>query len=156
MSESQRLNQSNLTISKHSKDNLSQNTFNTITNLQHKNNNDKTQKSTNSNDSKFSNRPKQKENQTNSNERKNFVNQITDAIKIEIYNKGGLGKNEYRLNQKIKFESFYAFLTSELSTIDLLYVLDKNVAPPEGLNDKTKEKHRLIVRNILINRVDEI
>lgn len=43
-----------------------------------------------------------------------------------------------------------------MRTIDLLYVIDKNVKPPEGLNDSIAEKHKFKIRDIIINRVDKI
>lgn len=54
-----------------------------------------------------------------------------------------------------KYDLFFEYLASELRTIDLLYVIDKSVNAPEGLNDNLIEKHKFKVRDISINRVDE-
>ena len=47
------------------------------------------------------------------------------------------------------------FLTSELRTIDLLYIVDPNEKPNFTVDDSTREKHMFKVRDILINRLDQ-
>lgn len=84
-----------------------------------------------------------------------FANQVTETIKIQLIGKDSSTKHDYKLEPRVKYEHFYEFLASELRTINLMYVIDKTIAPPEGLNDKLKEKHKFKVRDILINRVDK-
>lgn len=95
-----------------------------------------------------------KENKVNNNNNL-FANQVKEAIKIELIGKDSSIKYYYKLNSQVKFENFYEFLTSELRTIELLYIIDSTVIPPEGLNEKVKEKHKFKVRDILINRIDK-
>lgn len=84
-----------------------------------------------------------------------IVNRVKESIKIELIGKDTSTKHDYKLESRVKFDNFYEFLTSELRTIDLLYVIDKTVNVPEGLNDTLKEKHKFKVRDILINRIDK-
>lgn len=77
-------------------------------------------------------------------------------MKIVFIGKENGIKHDYKLTTQVKFEHFYEFLTSELRTTDLLYVIDTTVAPPETLNEKLKEKHKFRVRDILINRIDKV
>lgn len=85
-----------------------------------------------------------------------FANQVTEAIKIQLIGKDSGTKHDYKLEPGVKYEHFYEFLASELRTIDLMYIIDKTVVPPKGLNDNLKEKHKFKVRDIFINRVDKL
>ena len=59
------------------------------------------------------------------------------------------------MTNQTKFEHFMDFLTSELRTIDLLYIVDPNEKPNFTVDDSTREKHMFKVRDILINRLDQ-
>lgn len=92
--------------------------------------------------------------ETNSNE--SLADKIKETIKIELLTKDSGTKRDYKLGPRIKFEHFYEFFSSELRTNDLLYVIDKSQKPPRNLNEQLKEKQAFKVRDILINRIEQI
>ena len=61
------------------------------------------------------------------------------------------GKREYKVTNETKLEHFMDFLTSELRTINLLYIVDPNENPNFSIDDSTREKHTFKFRDILIN-----
>lgn len=79
---------------------------------------------------------------------------MKEAIKIEFIGKEST-KHDYKLEPRAKYEHFFEFLTSELRTKDLLYIIDKTVNAPEGISDILKEKHKFKVRDVSINRIDK-
>ena len=87
---------------------------------------------------------------------KSLATEIKDAIKFEIINKDSGTKRDYKLTAQTKFEHFYDYFSSELRTNDLLYIIDSNTKPNREPDEATIEKHKFKVRDILINRVDQI
>lgn len=88
-------------------------------------------------------------------DKREFAKLLSEAIKIELVTKDIHIKRDYKLSQKSRFETFYEFFTSELRTIDLLYVIDKSISAP-NLSKEKLEKNASKVRDILINRIDEV
>ncbi|XP_039311731.1 uncharacterized protein LOC120359165 isoform X2 [Solenopsis invicta] len=84
-----------------------------------------------------------------------LASQIKETIKIEFLSKDSGTKRDYKLGQRVKFEHFYEFFSSELRTNDLLYVIDKTIKPPQNLNEQQMEKQKFKVREILINRIEQ-
>ena len=93
-------------------------------------------------------------NESNESNKKKEKRDLNNSIKIEVNRKSNT-KHDYRLTPKVKYEHFYEFLSSELRTMGLLYVIDSNEEPPTGLNDKDRETHKFDVRDIIINRIDQ-
>ena len=58
------------------------------------------------------------------------------------------------MTNTIKFEFFADYLTSELRVMNLLYVIDSKVKPECELDMYTREKHKYMVRDIIINKID--
>lgn len=94
--------------------------------------------------------------QTKESGNQNVTKQINDAIRIEFVEKSNNTKRSYKLSPQIKFEHFYELCTSELRTCELLYVIDEKEASPKEINEETRKKHVHKVRDILINRIDNI
>lgn len=82
-----------------------------------------------------------------------LTHKMVDVLKMAVSNKDNL-RRDYKLNAKTRFELFNEFFVSELRTLDLLYVVDKTVSPPPNLSQAMIEKHKVKVRDILINRID--
>lgn len=51
-----------------------------------------------------------------------LASNVTKALKLEIVNKGGNMRREYKLNSNSKFKHFYDYFSSELRSRELLYV----------------------------------
>ena len=102
----------------------------------------------------------QAENRSNNNTNQNrnpatsIAQELSQKIRVELVGKHS-GKREYKLTNQTKFEYFMDFLTSELRTLDLLYIVDPNEQPNFTVDDSTREKHTFKVRDILINRFDQ-
>lgn len=84
-----------------------------------------------------------------------MTNELNKVIKLEISKRESAGtKRDYKLTANAKFELFYDYLTSELRTNDLLYVIDPKLSP-ENIDEITKERDRHKVRETIINHLDE-
>ena len=64
-------------------------------------------------------------------------------------------RREYKLTSKTKFEHFMDFLRSELSIIDLLYVIHSTVKATVDFDVDVIESHKGNVRDIIINRIEQ-
>lgn len=83
------------------------------------------------------------------------VNELKEALKLEIISKRPNTRRDYKLTTQMKFEHFYDFLSSELRSEELLYVIDSTVVTNRVYDDKTVEDHKFRVRDILINRLEQ-
>lgn len=65
-------------------------------------------------------------------------------------------QRDYKLTSKIKFDFFYDYLTSELRTLDLLYVIEPNEKRDrhDQLDESVKADHKHKVRDIIITRIE--
>ncbi|CAB0037104.1 unnamed protein product [Trichogramma brassicae] len=79
---------------------------------------------------------------------------LSDRIQIEVSNKVGSGRREYKLTSEVTFVLFIDFLTSELTLYDLMYVIDSKITRKNGLSPEQLEKDKIRVRDIIINRID--
>lgn len=92
--------------------------------------------------------------QNESHEVESASNKLRDTLKIEVVNKEGGVKRDYKLTTQNKFDYFYDYLKSELRLNDLLYVIDPSEKPNVELTDYLKDRHKFKVRDIIINRLD--
>lgn len=95
----------------------------------------------------------------NTNESKdvdNIANQVKVTLKLEIISKDSSKRRDYKLTPNTKFEHFFDFFTSELGTLELLHIVDSEISKDKFLNDNILEKQKYKVRDILINRLDQI
>ncbi|KAL7298918.1 hypothetical protein TKK_0008023 [Trichogramma kaykai] len=79
---------------------------------------------------------------------------LSDKIQIEVSNRVGSGRREYKLTSEVTFELFVDFLTSELTLCDLMYVIDSKITRKNSLSPEQLEKDKIRVRDIIINRID--
>ena len=75
-----------------------------------------------------------------------------ETIKVEVLNKDAGSRRDYKLTSQTKFKHFMNYLSSELRSNDLLYVIDAKAGKNLTLDEETREKHKHKVRDILINR----
>ncbi|XP_036147218.1 uncharacterized protein LOC118647097 [Monomorium pharaonis] len=80
---------------------------------------------------------------------------IKSVIKSELNNQKLNIKREYKLTQKSNFDLWLDYLRSELMSNDLLDVIDLEVAGPENLTESRTIKRNNLVRDIIINHLDE-
>ncbi|KAL7305661.1 hypothetical protein TKK_0002382 [Trichogramma kaykai] len=79
---------------------------------------------------------------------------LSDKIQIEVSNRVGSGRREYKLTSEVTFELFVDFLTSEHTLCDLMYVIDSKITRKNSLSPEQLEKDKIRVRDIIINRID--
>ncbi|XP_012527595.1 uncharacterized protein LOC105831763 [Monomorium pharaonis] len=86
----------------------------------------------------------------------NMINERprNETIKFEIVNRDSGIKRDYKLTERMKFEHFMDYFTSELRSHNLLYVIDSNVQLSKELTNELREKQKFKVRDILINHLD--
>lgn len=63
-------------------------------------------------------------------------------------------KRDYKLTAKTDFELWFDYLKSELTTNDLIDVIDSSLSCPLELNQTLKGKRKAYVRDIIINHID--
>ncbi|XP_039307720.1 uncharacterized protein LOC120358237 isoform X1 [Solenopsis invicta] len=80
---------------------------------------------------------------------------IKNAIKLELNNQRLHIKREYKLTQKYNFDLWMDYLKSELTNNDLLDVIDLSIKSPENLSELEIVKRKGLVRDIIINHLDE-
>ena len=85
---------------------------------------------------------------------------ITSLLKNEIMtmknreiNEGVNKRRDYILTTNTKYEHFYDFFSSELRTLDLLHIVEKDLNM-EVIDEKILTDQNFKVRDILINRID--
>ena len=64
-------------------------------------------------------------------------------------------KRDYKLTQKVVLNVLLDYLHSELRSNDLLDIIDDKEKAPINLNEKESEKRNSLVRDIIINHLDE-
>ena len=64
-------------------------------------------------------------------------------------------KRDYKLTQKGVLNVWLDYLHSELRSNDLLDIIDDKVQAPLNLTEKEVEKRNSLVRDIIINHLDE-
>ncbi|XP_071576351.1 uncharacterized protein, partial [Temnothorax nylanderi] len=80
---------------------------------------------------------------------------IKSAIEIELNSQRLHIRREYKLTQKSNFDLWMDYLKSELMNNDLLDVIDSNIEGPENLSELKVAKRKSLVRDIIINHLDE-
>ena len=76
---------------------------------------------------------------TTKREKIDLIKSIKDTFRIDRkFN----NKHNYRLNAKIKYKHFYEILSSELRSMNLLYVINKATKQPKGLSADDIEAHK--------------
>ena len=97
---------------------------------------------------------KLKETENNQNKAKNsLINNVKETIQLAILNNGGNLQRNYRLTTSMKFEHFYDFFTSELRSLKLLHIINKEIS--SNITDVAKlDEQKYQVRDILINHLD--
>ena len=91
--------------------------------------------------------------------KQNCLNSVAnDSIEFEVINKESGPRRDYKLTSQTKFDHFYDFLTSELRSNELLYVINDNESTSKTANydENTKTRNKYRVRDIIINRIDQI
>ena len=71
-------------------------------------------------------------NKNDSNKDESIVNELKDVLKTGLSSRDTGSRRDYKLTNKMRFEHFMDFFTSELRTKDLLYVIDTKIK----VNDK--------------------
>ena len=64
-------------------------------------------------------------------------------------------KRDYKLTKKVVLNVWLDYLHSELRSNDLLDIIDEKITVPEKLNESEVEKRKSLVRDIIINHLDE-
>ena len=77
-----------------------------------------------------------------------------ETIKVVELNKDAGSRRDYKLTSQTKFEHFMDYLSSELRSNDLFYVIDAKAGKSLTLDEELREGHKHKVRDILINRID--
>lgn len=93
-----------------------------------------------------------------SNEQANWnqsVQLIKSTLENELISSKINIKRDYKLTQKSNFDLWQDYLKSELTSNDLLDVIDDNVRGPQDLSEMKSLKRKRIVRDIIINHLDE-
>ncbi|XP_071581408.1 LOW QUALITY PROTEIN: uncharacterized protein [Temnothorax nylanderi] len=80
---------------------------------------------------------------------------IKSTIEAELNNQRLHIRREYKLTQKSNFDLWMDYLKSELINNDLLDVIDSNIESPENLSELKVAKRKSLVRDIIINHLDE-
>lgn len=101
---------------------------------------------------KFTNFKQNEENKNEGQTINSLANNVTEALKFEIVNKGGNMRREYKMDNNSKFEHFYDYFSSELRSHGLTNVIDKEIE--SRVDAKTLEEQKFKVRDILINHLD--
>ncbi|XP_039312239.1 uncharacterized protein LOC120359298 isoform X2 [Solenopsis invicta] len=78
-----------------------------------------------------------------------------NTIELELNKQRLHIKREYKLTQKYNFDLWMDYLKSELTNNDLLDVIDLSVTSPENLSESKIIKRIALVRDIIINHLDE-
>ena len=81
--------------------------------------------------------------------------ELRNTIRAEFMTKDSNVRREYKLLSKTKYEHFMDFLRSELSIIDLLYVIDSTIKATVDFDVDVIERHKGKVRDIIINRIEQ-
>ena len=90
-----------------------------------------------------------------SNKDESIVSELKDVLKTGFSSRDTSSRRDYKLTNKMRFEHFMDFFTSELRTKDLLYVIDTKIKVNDNLDERTIESNKFRVRDILINRIDQ-
>ncbi|XP_024870062.1 uncharacterized protein LOC112453506, partial [Temnothorax curvispinosus] len=77
------------------------------------------------------------------------------AIELELNSQRLHIRREYKLTQKSNFDLWMDYLKSELMNNELLDVIDSNIESPENLSELKVAKRKSLVRDIIINHLDE-
>ncbi|KAI4481010.1 hypothetical protein M0802_014049 [Mischocyttarus mexicanus] len=64
-------------------------------------------------------------------------------------------RQQYTLTSQMRLDHFMDYLTSELRSLDLIYVIDPEEKTNHEIDEATKQKHKYNVRDIIINRLDQ-
>ncbi|KAI4485559.1 hypothetical protein M0802_012723 [Mischocyttarus mexicanus] len=64
-------------------------------------------------------------------------------------------RRQYTLTSQMRLDHFMDYLTSELRSLDLLYVIDPKEKTNHEIDEATKQNHKYSVRDIIINRLDQ-
>lgn len=80
-----------------------------------------------------------------------------EKLENEYYNSKINIKREYELSQKSNFDIWLDYFKSDLKSIcnDILDIIDLSVKGPKKLSSKITLKRKNIVRDIIINHLDE-
>ncbi|XP_011858481.1 PREDICTED: uncharacterized protein LOC105556037 [Vollenhovia emeryi] len=100
---------------------------------------------------------KKKSNETTicSAEKDRSLKTIRSAIELELSSQRLHIRREYKLTQKSNFDLWMDYLKSELMNNDLLDIIDSNIKSPENLSELKLAKRKSLVRDIIINHLDE-
>ncbi|XP_071644907.1 uncharacterized protein [Temnothorax longispinosus] len=77
------------------------------------------------------------------------------AIELELNSQRLHIRREYKLTQKSNFDLWMDYLKFELMNNELLDVIDSNIESPENLSELKVAKRKSLVRDIIINHLDE-
>jgi len=100
------------------------------------------------------------ERDSNKNDDKNLLNLSIQRVKRVIEDKVNSPKinikRDYKLTQKSNIDIWLDYLKSELTSNNLLDVIDSKVKGPENLSEvKINKRKSLLVRDIIINYIDK-
>lgn len=82
------------------------------------------------------------------------INSLRKAVEDAFHNTISI-KMDYKRTGKSDINLWYDSLKSELRSNDLLDVIDESITPPIILSESTTNKRQNIVRDIIINRLDD-
>ncbi|XP_071641811.1 uncharacterized protein [Temnothorax longispinosus] len=88
-------------------------------------------------------------------EKNRSLETIKSALEIELNSQRLHIRREYKLTQKSNFDLWMDYLKFELMNNDLLDVIDSNIESPENLSELKVAKRKSLVRDIIINHLDE-
>ncbi|XP_071580684.1 uncharacterized protein [Temnothorax nylanderi] len=88
-------------------------------------------------------------------EKNRSLETIKSALEVELNSQRLHIRREYKLTQKSNFDLWMDYLKSELMNNDLLDVIDSNIESPENLSELKVAKRKSLVRDIIINHLDE-
>ncbi|XP_071652829.1 uncharacterized protein [Temnothorax longispinosus] len=88
-------------------------------------------------------------------EKNRSLETIKSALEIELNSQRLHIRREYKLTQKSNFDLWMDYLKSELMNNELLDVIDSNIDSPENLSELKVAKRKSLVRDIIINHLDE-